>query len=44
MVSFAPFFFKKYFRNPATQRFFEKNWKQNKLIQLDGLIISSLLN
>ncbi len=25
------------------QRFFEKNWKQNKFVQLDGLIISSLL-
>ena len=35
---------KKYFRSSAMQRFFEKNWKQNKLIQLDGLIISSLLN
>jgi len=26
------------------QRFFKKNWKQNKLAQLDGLIISSLLS
>ena len=26
------------------QRFFKKNWKQNKLPQLDGLIISSLLS
>ena len=38
-----PFLLKKYFRSPAMQRFFEQNWKQNKLAQFDGLIISSLL-
>ncbi len=39
-----PFFLKKYFHSSAMQRFFEKNWKQNKFIQLDGFIISSLLS
>ena len=38
-----PFFLKKYFRSSTMQRFFKKNWKQNKLAQFDGFIISSLL-
>ena len=39
-----PFLLKKYFRSPAMQRFFKKNWKQNKLDQFDGLSLSSLLS
>ena len=38
-----PFSVKKSFHSPAMQRFFNGKWEQNKLIQFDGLIISSLL-
>jgi len=38
-----PFLPKKSFHSEAMQRFFKQNWKQNNLVQIDGLIISSLL-
>ena len=39
-----PFSPKKYFHSPAMQGFFRQNWNQNKLVESNGLIISSLLS